>query len=147
MGKNLKSLIVLFKAHSSIEKNIKYSIVDSGLNLNEFTTMEALYTKGTLSTQAIIDTILIPNSSMTYVLENLLKKGYINRKKDKDDKRVSIISLTKNGRDTFEQVYKKHFKHMREVFDSLSSDEEEVLQELLKRVGKKAEEKLKWDML
>lgn len=147
MGKNLKSLIVLFKAHSSIEKNIKYSLVDSGLNLNEFTTMEALYTKGTLSTQAIIDTILIPNSSMTYVLENLLKKGYINRKKDKDDKRVSIISLTKNGRDTFEQVYKKHFKHMREVFDSLSSDEEEVLQELLKRVGKKAEEKLKWDML
>ncbi len=147
MEKNLKSLIVLFKAHSSIEKNIKYSLVDSGLNLNEFTTMEALYTKGTLSTQAIIDTILIPNSSMTYVLENLLKKGYINRKKDKDDKRVSIISLTKNGRDTFEQVYKKHFKHMREVFDSLSSDEEEVLQELLKRVGKKAEEKLKWDML
>lgn len=147
MGKNLKSLIVLFKAHSSIEKNIKYSLVDSGLNLNEFTTMEALYTKGTLSTQAIIDTILIPNSSMTYVLENLLKKGYINRKKDKDDKRVSIISLTKNGRDTFEQVFKKHFKHMREVFDSLSSDEEEVLQELLKRVGKKAEEKLKWDML
>lgn len=142
MKNNLKSLIVLFKAHASIEKNIKYSLVDSGLNLNEFTTMEALYSKGNLTTQAIIDTILIPNSSMTYVLENLSKKDYIERKKSKKDKRVSIISLTSHGKDVFEEVYKKHFKHMRDIFDSLSSDEEEILQELLKTLGKKAEEKL-----
>ena len=143
MENNLKTLIVLFKAYSSVEKNVKRSLVNSGLSLNEFTTMEALYNKNTLSTQEIIDTILIPNSSMTYVLENLLIKGYIKREKSKSDKRISVISLTEDGRLIFEKVYANHFKHMKKIFNHISEKEEKQLQNLLKKVGKVAEENLK----
>ena len=143
MENNLKTLIVLFKAYSSVEKNVKRSLVNSGLSLNEFTTMEALYNKNTLSTQEIIDTILIPNSSMTYVLENLLKKGFIKREKNKRDKRISVISLTEDGRLIFEKVYANHFKHMKKIFNHISEKEEKQLQNLLKKVGKVAEENLK----
>lgn len=146
MENNLKTLIVLFKAYSSVEKNVKRSLVNSGLSLNEFTTMEALYNKNTLSTQEIIDTILIPNSSMTYVLENLLKKGFIKREKNKRDKRISVISLTEDGRLIFEKVYANHFKHMKKIFNHFSEKEEKQLQNLLKKVGKVAEENLKWNM-
>lgn len=146
MENNLKTLIVLFKAYSSVEKNVKRSLVNSGLSLNEFTTMEALYNKNTLSTQEIIDTILIPNSSMTYVLENLLKKGFIKREKNKRDKRISVISLTEDGRLIFEKVYANHFKHMKKIFNHISEKEEKQLQNLLKKVGKVAEENLKWNM-
>lgn len=139
----LKSLIILFKAHQSLVKNVKDSLKGTGLNINEFTAMEALYEKGELTTQELIDLVLIPNSSMTYVLEIMSKKRYIDKRKKESDKRIQMISLTKSGREFFEKIYEEHFNHMRTIFDVLTHDEEKTLQTLLKKVGKKAEAVLK----
>ena len=93
MIKDLKTLIIMLKSYQNIENNIKHSLIGSNLNVNEFAALEALDTKGPLSTQELIDTVLIPNSSMTYVLEILTKKGLITKDKKENDKRVQIIKL------------------------------------------------------
>lgn len=142
MKKDLKSLIILFKAHQSLVHNVKRSLTDTNINMNEFTAMEALYVKGQLSTQELIDTVLIPNSSMTYVLEILHKKRYIRKNKKAEDKRVQMIKLSERGTEVFEAIYEKHFKYMRTVFDVLEPEEEIQLQNLLKKIGKQAEEVL-----
>ena len=139
----LKSLIILFKAHQSLVNNVKESLKGTDLNINEFTAMEALYEKGELTTQELIDLVLIPNSSMTYVLEIMSKKGYLEKRKKESDKRIQMLTLSKNGRDFFEEIYQKHFDHMRTIFDVLTLEEEEMLQGLLKKIGKKAEAVLK----
>ena len=79
MKNELKSLIIIFKAYASLEKAVKTSLKSTNINVNEFTAMEALYVKGSLKTQELIDTVLIPNSSMTYVLEILESKKYIKK--------------------------------------------------------------------
>ena len=135
MKGNLKTLIVLFKAHANVVKHVKQSLEDTDLSLNEFTAMEALYFLGTLSAQEIIDKVLIPNSSMTYVLENLAKKNYISRERDSKDRRVLKSRLTDEGRAVFETIYRHHHEHMRGVFDALTNEEEKQLQELLKKLG------------
>ena len=137
--KDLKSLIILFKAHTSVTNIVKKSLEETGLSVNEFAAMEALYHKGALSTQSLIDHVLIPNSSMTYVLDVLKKKEYIERTKDQKDKRIQRIRLTGAGNSIFEKVYKIHFESMRKVFDVLSEDEENMLQESLKKIGKFAQ--------
>lgn len=142
MEKDLKSLIIIFKAYNSLEKSVKHSLIGTEININEFTAMEALYVKGPLTTQSLIDTILIPNSSMTYVLDLLNKKGYIERKNKAEDNRVKIISLTEKGTAIFEEIYKRHFQYIRTIIDVISPDEEVLLQDLLKKIGKKAEEVL-----
>lgn len=140
MVKKLNSLIVLFKAHQSLAKNVKSSLIGTELTVNEFTVMEALYTKKELSTQELIDKILIPNSSMTYVLDILEKRELINRLKDPKDKRRQLISLTDEGESLFKEVYEQHYQHMQSIFSVLSDQENQELQRLLKIVGKKAEE-------
>ncbi len=140
MDEKLKTLIILFKAHQSLTNNVKLSLKDGLLTLNEFTVMEALYTKEELITQQLIDKILIPNSSLTYVLDILEKKDYIIRRRDPKDRRKQIVSLSKAGREIFEQVYAKHYVHMREIFDVLSDEEEAEIQRILKKLGKYAEE-------
>lgn len=142
MDKDLKSLIIIFKVYGHLVKHVKQSLEDSELSVNEFSAMEALYTKGSLSTQELIDLVLIPNSSMTYVLDNLSKKGYLQREKDAADKRIQRLSLTEEGRDLFTSVYDHHYKHMRAVFDCLDPEEEARMQTLLKTVGKHAERTL-----
>lgn len=139
MNNNLKSLIIMFKAQGSLLNNVKESLKETDININEFTAMEALYVKGELTTQELIDLILIPNSSMTYVLEILSKKAYIEKHKNKNDKRIQIITLSDKGRSFFENIYQKHFEHMRSIFDILSFEEEKTLQILVKKIGKKAE--------
>ena len=142
MIKDLKTLIIMLKSYQNIENNIKHSLVGSNLNVNEFAALEALDTKGPLSTQELIDTVLIPNSSMTYVLEILTKKGLITKDKKANDKRVQIITLSKKGKDVFEEIYQEHFKHMRSIFNVLNEEEELQLQNLLKKLGKEAMEVL-----
>lgn len=140
--RDLKSLIILFKAYHNVETNVKKSLLNTEINVNEFAAMEALYEKGELSTQDLIDTVLIPNSSMTYVLDILAKKNYIERKKKESDRRVQIIKLSSQGRLVFEEVYAEHFKYMRTIFDVLNHQEEEQLKKLLKKLGKHAKESL-----
>lgn len=136
----LKSLIVLFKAHQSLINNVKLSLQNTELSVNEFTVMEALATKKELSTQQVIDLILIPNSSLTYILDILEEKNYINRLKDKNDRRRQLLSLTPLGLEIFTSIYEKHFKHMQSIFQVLSPQQHLQLQELLKTLGKKAEQ-------
>lgn len=136
----LKSLIVLFKAHQSLINNVKLSLQNTELSVNEFTVMEALATKKELSTQQVIDLILIPNSSLTYILDILEEKNYINRLKDKNDRRRQLLSLTPLGLEIFTSIYEKHFNHMQSIFQVLSPQQHLQLQELLKTLGKKAEQ-------
>ncbi len=142
MEKDLKSLIIIFKVHGHLVKHVKQSLEETELSVNEFSAMEALYTKGSLSTQALIDLVLIPNSSMTYVLDTLAKKDYLSRCKDPDDRRIQRLSLTPKGKEVFESIYKRHFDHMREVFDVLTPEEEAAMQTILKKLGKHAERTL-----
>ncbi len=136
--KDLKSLIILFKAQTSVENVVKKSLSGTGLSVNEFAALEALYHKQSLTTQELIDLVLIPNSSMTYVLDVLMKKNYIERNRNTEDKRIQTITLSPDGIEKFETVYKTHFQMMREIFDILDESEEEILKKLLKKVGKTA---------
>lgn len=141
MEKGLKSLIILFKAQISLANSVKKSLENTGLNLNEFVAMEALYTKEKLTTQQLVDSVLIPNSSMTYVLDILMEKSYVQREQCTTDRRIKYVSLTEKGKTYFEAVYKKHYEYIRDILDVLDEDEEKQMNESLKKIGKKAQER------
>lgn len=143
--KNLKTLTILFRATNAMEIFIKQSVQPFGLNPSEFGTLEVLYHKGDLSVQAICDKVLIANSSMSYVIEHLVRRNLIKKIKHPDDRRVHLVSLTSSGKELMDQLYPVHAYKMRSVLDVLSLNEEELLQSLLKKLGK--QEYLNFDAL
>jgi len=72
---DLKTLTILLRATNFIQEKIKEDVSKYALNLSEFGALEVLYHKGPLPVQAICEKVLIANSSMSYVIENLIKKG------------------------------------------------------------------------
>lgn len=138
MEKDLKSLVIIFKAQTSLALSVKKSLENTGLNMNEFVAMEALYIKNKLTTQQLVDSVLIPNSSMTYVLDILRDKGYITRERCTTDRRIQYVELSLEGKATFEKVYQKHSEYIRDILDVMDPEEEKIMQEALKKVGKKA---------
>lgn len=135
MTENLKTITVLFRAKNSFEGLIKKDILSYGLNPSEFGALEALYHKGKLTVQQITEKVLIANSSMTYVLDNLSKRQLITRTKDEQDKRIHFVELTISGVELMSEIYPKHLEKMRALLSVLSEKEEKQLQELLKKIG------------
>lgn len=139
---NLKTITILFRAYNSLEKRIKGDILQYGLNVSEFGVLEALYHKEKLSVKGIVDKVLTPNSSMSYVIENLEKKGFITKNQSDKDKRSFMLELTNSGKSLMDKIFPIHKKNMRSILDVLDDEEEQILQKALVKIGKKA--KLWW---
>lgn len=133
---NLKTVTTLFRATNSIERIILEDVAQYGLNPSEFGALEVLYHKGPLPVQTICDKVLIASSSMSYVVENLIKKNYIVKVRKLDDKRIHIVHLTDTGKKLMDRIYPKHVAKLRQFIEILSMDEENTLQNLLKKIGK-----------
>lgn len=140
--KTLKTLIILFKTQQNLGKHIKKSLICSGLTLNEFAVLEALNHKGDLCVNEVLKYVLIPNSSMTYVINNLVNKALIEQYLNANDQRIKMLKLTSKGTAVFLKAYEDHYQYLRREFDVLSSDEEKELQNLLKKLGRSLERNL-----
>ncbi|HAV19911.1 MAG TPA: MarR family transcriptional regulator [Firmicutes bacterium] len=136
MNQDLKTITILFRASHHIEEVVKQEVQAFGLNLSEFMVLEVLFHKGSLPVNAVLDKVLIPNSSMSYVIGLLMTKGLIIKQKDAFDKRVYVLHLTEAGSSLINKVYPAHKKKLKEILNLLSNEEEETLQALLKRIGK-----------
>jgi DNA-binding MarR family transcriptional regulator len=78
-----------------IQKKIKEH--DINLTYEMLEVMACLWRKDGLNQQEIADRTLRDKSSMTYLLDNLIKRKLVKRSADKNDRRNKLIFLTKEG--------------------------------------------------
>lgn len=114
-----------------LQKDVRSNI---NLSLNEFGILELLYHKGDQTTRSITDRILVAKSSTTYIIDCLISKGYVERIKTGDDRRVTYISLTAAGRDLISNYFPKHVQLVNQAFSDLEEEALQELQGLLKQV-------------
>lgn len=136
MKNDLKTITILFRTLHHIEDIIKQDVQNYGISVSEFAVLEALYHLGERSVGQLKDKVLIAPSSMTYVLDQLMRKAYVMRRVDLQDQRKFQIDLSEKGRLFMETTYPKHQKRLRDVLNILSPEEETQVQNLLKKIGK-----------
>ncbi len=135
---DLKTITTLFRATDSFSKAIQRDVKQYGLNVTEFGIMEALYHKGKMNIKSLLEKVLITNSSMSYVIEQLINKNYIAKNQSDVDRRSYELELTKKGHLLMNDVFETHRKHMRTIVEVLTKEEEEQLRIMLKKIGKRA---------
>ena len=69
--------------------------------------------------------------TLTIAVNNLVKKGYVNRTRSEKDRRVVLISLTEKGRRAYEHHRLFHDKMIKATIANMSEQEEEVLAQAL----------------
>ena len=136
----LKSLVTLLKAARSVEKQLERNIVSSSsMSLSEFMVMEALYSKGEdLPIQEIAKKVLLSSGTMTYVIDQLVKKGSIERINCTSDKRIVYAHLTVQGRTQIAAAFKTHKQFIEKLFSVLTPEEADEYIRLNKKIGKHA---------
>ncbi len=133
--KDLKTITILFRAVDRFQSEISSSVNEMGLSLTSFMALEALYHKGPINVAQLQSKVLIANSSLSYVIEQLENKDLIHIESDHHDRRRRVCSLTSKGMQIMNEVYPKHVRDQRKRLDRLNHDEEIELQRLLKKIG------------
>lgn len=69
-----------------------------GLTYTGYITMLVLWETDDVSVKTLSDTLYLDSGTLTPLLKKLEKKGYLTRKRDRDDERVVRVHLTDEGR-------------------------------------------------
>ena len=128
--------LIFGKAYKAIERFDRESIADTGLNLSDFTIMEALLHKGPLPVNTIGKKVLLTSGSMTAAVNRLGRKGFVKRMQDPSDGRCFYVYLTKSGRKLIKQAYEKHERNLEKIAEALTPEERDVFVRLLKKIGR-----------
>ena len=102
-----------------------------GLTFPQFMVLEALLHKDCMTVGEIRDTILSSNGTIPVIINNLEKMELVQRVKDPDDHRKSLIQLTEAGRALIEQVCPENENMYKERFRVWTEEEKKELIRLL----------------
>ena len=115
-------------------------ILKHNLTLGQFAVMEALYSKGRLSTGEVMEKILSTSGNIPVIVKNLEKDGFITRKQDESDKRRFILDLTDKGKDLMDEIVPENLKFMDELISLWDDEDKEELIILMNKFRRKYEE-------
>lgn len=139
---SLKLFVVLSKAYRSVVDRVAIDIRSHGLNTTEFAVLELLYHSGDQPMQKIGDKILLASGSITYVVDKLEEKNYIKRTQSPSDRRITFVSITDKGKELLNDIFPSHWQQIEEITAGLTEDEKIQAIELLKKLGRYADDNL-----
>lgn len=113
----------------------------NGINLTaeQFLVMDTLWNQGELTQQAIAYIIQKDKNSVTQFIDNLEKKGLVQRVVDTNDRRVNKIQLSKVGmemKDTTKQVAIDAINH---ILDGISEEDKKTFVRVLNKANENIE--------
>ena len=97
------------------------------ISVTEIHTIEAIGVKELKSMSEIAADLNITVGTLTIAINNLVKKGYVERKKSENDRRVVKISLTKKGKIVYRLHEKFHCDMVSACIEGLEEKEIDVL--------------------
>jgi DNA-binding MarR family transcriptional regulator len=96
----------IFELRYKLRKMIQVKLKEAGISIS-FEVLEIMKTlrhQDGLNQQDLADVLFKDKSSMTYLIDNMVKAGLAMRKEDEDDRRNKLIFLTDEAHQLIEQI-------------------------------------------
>jgi DNA-binding MarR family transcriptional regulator len=107
-----------------------------GLSVSQCYVLETLRQSGPLSMNVVADKMHLTISTITRVIQPLLEKSYLSRKEDTKDRRVRLISLTKDGEEFALRAWKSNIESEKIILGNFPEENREMLIEFLSQLNK-----------
>jgi len=105
------------------------------LSITEIHTIEAIGINEARTMSEVAKDLKITVGTLTTAISNLVKKGYVERKRLEEDKRVVLIQLTKKGKLVYRIHDKFHKDMIKAIIKGLSQEQEQILVYSLKNLN------------
>ena len=136
----LKLFIVLSRAWTAVERHAAAHAAQHGLTLAEFAILEALHHKGPLLLGELQRKILTSSGGITYLVDRLTEKGFVERQDCPDDRRARFAALTPAGAALIRDIFPDHAAALERALDGLDAETQEAMIPLLRQLGTYASE-------
>jgi DNA-binding MarR family transcriptional regulator len=127
-------LVDLFNNILRIEERALQDIDGHDLSVTEMHTLEAIGTEGERSMSEAAKKLNITVGTLTTAIAKLIAKGYVERRRTDEDKRVVLVKLTEKGRLANSVHERFHEEMIKATLEQLNSDEEEILRKSLEKL-------------
>ncbi len=131
----LDLFIKLTRAADSVNIRINAHLADHLLTVSQFGVLEALYHLGPLHQNELAEKILKSTGNMTLVIDNLVKRGLVERCRDDHDRRYVTVHLTENGRSLIQAIFPGHVATVLQEMSVLTAAEQVELAALCRKLG------------
>ena len=127
--------IKLSRAAGAVEARINCHLRDYGLTSSQFGVLEALYHLGPLHQHELATKILKSSGNLTLVIDNLVKRGLVERERDEADRRCVTVYLTEAGNQLIDEILPRHVERVVDVISVLTPEEQHQLGTLCRKLG------------
>ena len=132
------SLVPVFRAlmqcHTVVSRVSNRHIEAMGLTSSQFDVLATLGDCEEMTCKELGERTLITKGTLTPVLDLLEAKGLLIRKKDLEDARQTLITLTPEGQRLYEEVFPRQVDFLKERIAGLPATEQDQLVALLQKL-------------
>lgn len=132
----LNAYIPLLRAAESLAARASLRLASHGLTLSQFGALEALLHLGPLCQRELGEKLLKSGGNITMVVDNLEKRGWVRRLRDKGDRRMITVHLTPPGRRLISSIFPGHAAAIAEEMQRLTVTEKESLRAMCRKLGR-----------
>jgi len=135
----LSAYINLIRASDSLVSKASTQLEQSGMTLGQFAVLEALHHLGPMCQHTLAKKLLRSGGNITLVVDNLEKRGWVRRERQKDDRRMVQIHLTPKGARLIAKVFPEHAAAITQIMKELTEQEQGELRRIAGKLGHGAE--------
>lgn len=126
-------LVKLFRDIMDIEQKAIITPEFKDITNNDMHVIEAIGIEEPKNMSSIARELSVTVGTLTIAMNSLVKKGYVERTRGREDRRVVYISLSEKGR----RAYENHAQFHKEMIESVTGElTEEELETLVKAITK-----------
>ena len=120
-------LVNLFRDVMNLEENAIITSEYSDITNNDMHVIEAVGLGEPKNMSAIAKLLSVTVGTLTIAMNSLVKKGYVNRERGKEDRRIVNISLSEKGKCAYRHHEEFHRHMIDEILKDLTEEETEAL--------------------
>jgi MarR family transcriptional regulator, 2-MHQ and catechol-resistance regulon repressor len=133
--RSLNSYIALLRCAETVTSYTARHLAAAKLTVGQFGVLETLYHLGPLCQRDIGRKLLRSGGNMTTVIDNLARRGLVERHPYPEDRRYWQVDLTAEGREVIAALFPRHLERITERLQVLDADEQEQLRRLCRKLG------------
>ncbi len=131
----LDTYIKLRRAVNTVSLRECEEMRKSGLTESQFGVLEALHHLGPLCQRELAEKVLKSAGNMTTVIDNLERRGLVERERKSDDRRVVTVHLTDSGERLIREAFPRVVGALVGAFSVLTASDQKQLAALCRRLG------------
>ena len=124
-------LVKLFRNIEYIEEQAIRTEEYKNVTTNDMHVIEAIGIDCPKNMTAVAKSLGVTTGTLTISVNSLVKKGYVNRVRSEEDRRVVLVSLSEKGKQAYQHHRRFHEEMIDAIVEQLTEEEKVILEKAL----------------